>query len=364
MAKERILILEDEERRRHQLVALLSGLNLSPVEAVSLSEADKHLRRSDHFSMILIGLSPFEERHIPYLKRIRRWSETAGLVLLSEIKNHEFAISLLESGLVDHIASYDNPAAVISAVKNEFSRRELMRANDLYRRSLQRLKSQQKRNSSRASHLEEIYEATLENLMTALDLRDVETFGHSRTVAKYSMVLAEILGIKDKSELDNIKKGALLHDVGKIAIPDSILKKPSALSAREWEKIKLHPSLGYGLIKEVNLIKEIGNIILYHHEHYDGSGYPKRLKRKAIPLEARIFALADALDAITSHRPYRKERGFEAARKEIQKNSGSQFDPSVVEAFSSLSIEKWKKIRFKTTKIIPSVDYITQITKI
>ena len=111
-------------------------------------------------------------------------------------------------------------------------------------------------------------------------------------------------------------------------------------------------------------IKEIGNIILYHHERYDGHGYPKQLKKDAIPLEARIFALADALDAITSHRPYRRERDFEAARKEILQNSGSQFDPAVVDAFSSLSILKWKKIRYETTRIIPSLDYISQITKI
>lgn len=364
MNEKKILILEEDEKRRKRLARILSEMNLSVVESSSFSEAIQHLSHIDHFALVLIGLLPFKEHHIKSLKRLRKLASGLGLVLLSEVENPQLALNLLEKEIVDHIASYDNPAGLFSAIKNEFDKRELMEKNEIYRQSLEKLKSQQRRNRRRASHIEEIYEATLENLMTALDLRDVETFGHSRTVAKYSLILAEILGIKDKDTLDNIKKGALLHDVGKIAIPDSILKKPSSLSEQEWEKIKLHPSLGYGLIKEVNAVKEIGNIILYHHERYDGTGYPKQLKKDEIPLEARIFALADALDAITSHRPYRKERGFDAARKEIQSNSGTQFDPEVVEAFSTMSIDRWKKIRFKTTKIIPSVDYISQIKKI
>jgi putative nucleotidyltransferase with HDIG domain len=192
--------------------------------------------------------------------------------------------------------------------------------------------------------------------MTAMDLRDVETYGHSKTVARYTQLLAHIMGFQDSTQLDNIRKGSLLHDVGKIAIPDSILKKIKPLTAKEWEKIKLHPALGYGLIKEIKMVDEVGNIILYHHEKFDGTGYPKRLKKDKIPVEARIFALADALDAITSHRPYRKERSFKTAKKEIQNNSGSQFDPEVIEAFCSVDLESWEKIRYETTKLMPHME--------
>jgi HD-GYP domain-containing protein (c-di-GMP phosphodiesterase class II) len=118
--------------------------------------------------------------------------------------------------------------------------------------------------------------------------------------------------------------------------------------------------LGYGLIKEIKMVDEVGNIILYHHERYDGTGYPKRLKKDKIPVEARIFALADALDAITSHRPYRKERSFKTAKKEIQNNSGSQFDPAVVEAFSSVELDSWEKIRYETTKLLPHMQGFIQ----
>ena len=161
------------------------------------------------------------------------------------------------------------------------------------------------------------------------------------------------MGIKDEKTLGNIRKGALLHDIGKIAIPDAILKKPGSLNTEEWDKIKLHPTLGYGLIKEIKLVREVGNIILFHHERFDGKGYPNKLKTKKIPIEARIFALADALDAITSPRPYSKKRNFKEAKQEILDNEGSQFDPEVVRAFCSLSLEKWERIRFETTKLMP-----------
>jgi putative nucleotidyltransferase with HDIG domain len=186
----------------------------------------------------------------------------------------------------------------------------------------------------------------------------VETYGHSQTVAKYSQVLAGLLGIRDEKVLDNIRKGALLHDVGKIAIPDSILKKPGRLSDQEWIKIRRHPALGYGLVKEIKLVKEAGNIILCHHERFDGTGYPEGLRREEIPLEARVFALADALDAITSHRPYRRERDFAAARDEILSHRGTQFDPKIVEAFGRLPLERWERIRYETTRLLPSIiDY-------
>jgi putative nucleotidyltransferase with HDIG domain len=257
---------------------------------------------------------------------------------------------------VDYVASPDNIASIFSAIKSEFRKQDLLKKSELHLKKYRALKVEQKKYFKRAADLEEVYDNTLENLMTAMDLRDVETYGHSKTVARYTQFLAHIMGFKDSAQLDNIRKGSLLHDVGKIAIPDSILKKIKPLTAKEWEKIKLHPALGYGLIKEIKMVDEVGNIILYHHERYDGTGYPKRLKKDKIPVEARIFALADALDAITSHRPYRKERSFKTAKKEIQNNSGSQFDPEVVEAFCSVKLDSWEKIRYETTKLMPHME--------
>jgi putative nucleotidyltransferase with HDIG domain len=221
---------------------------------------------------------------------------------------------------------------------------------------LRRVKKQLAKLLKRSRELEEAYDTTLENFMAALDLRDVETYGHSKTVARYSHVLAEAAGIREPGTLDHIRKGALLHDAGKMAIPDSILKKPGPLAPKEWDVIRRHPALGYGLVRDVKLVREVGNIILCHHERYDGAGYPKGLKGEAIPLEARVFAVADTLDAVTSHRPYRAPRDFRTARRELVDNAGKQFDPKVVDVFCGLDLAVWEKIRFETTRLLPPLE--------
>ncbi len=231
------------------------------------------------------------------------------------------------------------------------ARRSLPEASDAA--EMRRLKKELSRRLRETREIEEAYDTTLENFMAALDLRDVETYGHSKTVARYSHVLAEAAGITDPRSLDSIRKGALLHDAGKMAIPDAILKKPGPLAPKEWDVIKRHPALGYGLVRDVKLVREVGDIILCHHEHYDGSGYPKGLKGAAIPLEARLFAVADTLDAVTSHRPYRGPRDFRAARRELQKNAGRQFDPEIVDVFCGMDLAVWEKIRFETTRLMP-----------
>jgi putative nucleotidyltransferase with HDIG domain len=221
---------------------------------------------------------------------------------------------------------------------------------------LRRLKKELARHLRKSRQLEEVYDTTLENFMAALDLRDVETYGHSKTDARYSYVLAEACGVRDAATLDSIRKGALLHDAGKMAIPDSILKKPGPLTAQEWAAIRRHPALGYGLVRDVKLVPEVGNIILCHHEKYDGTGYPKGLKGEAIPLEARVFAVADTLDAVTSYRPYRAPRDFKAARRELKAGAGGQFDPKVVDVFCGMDLAVWEKIRYATTRLLPPLD--------
>jgi putative nucleotidyltransferase with HDIG domain len=238
------------------------------------------------------------------------------------------------------------------------------RCADSSKEELRRVKKELALHLRKSRELEEAYDATLENFMAALDLRDVETYGHSKTVSRYSQVLAQAFGVRDPRALDSIRKGALLHDAGKMAIPDSILKKPGPLTAKEWEVIRRHPAVGYGLVRDVKLVPEVGNIILCHHEKYDGSGYPKGLKGEAIPLEARVFAVADTLDAVTSHRPYRAPRDFRAARRELVGNAGRQFDPKVVDIFCGLDLAVWEKIRFETTRLLPPIeDYVPRASK-
>lgn len=359
----KILIIDENPYQRNHLSSFLRRKMFVTDEASSFNEAANKLLNDDNFSIALIRFMPFDSHSLSIIHSVKSFNPGLGILMLSDIENPDMAISLLEKGTIDQVASPDNLATIFSSISNELSKRQLMRKNKNYMDRLRKYKSDNQTYLRKALDLEEVYDSTLENLMMALDLRDVETFGHSRTVAKYTMMLTHILGISDKKNLDNIKKGALLHDVGKIAIPDSILKKSSPLTALEREKIKMHPTLGYGLIKEIKLVREIGNIILYHHERYDGTGYPKGLKGNSIPREARIFAVADALDAITSHRPYRKPRSFEAAREEIQANSGTHFDAEVVEAFISLPLSKWERIRFETTKILPPMEEMLKVSR-
>ncbi len=361
--KQKILIIDQDPDNREQLKHFLSSHSFIVEDAESITHASQSLLSGNTFSF-LIARIPLNELHsLTAVHEIKSFNPGIGVILMSNPSEPDLAVSLMKKGIIDQITNPENHAGVYSALNNEITKRSLLQQNQSFIRRLKRFKLEQQKNIKKATDLEEIYDSTLENLMTALDLRDVETFGHSRTVAKYSRVLAQILGIKEQTTLDNIRKGALLHDIGKIAIPDAILKKPSPLSKWEWDKIKLHPSLGFGLIKEIKMVKVVGNIILYHHERFDGNGYPKKLKGKDIPMEARIFSLSDALDAITSHRPYRKERDFKYAKNEIQKNSKTQFDPEVVDAFCSMELDKWEKIRYESTRLLPFMEKMSHVSQ-
>jgi len=251
----------------------------------------------------------------------------------------------------------DKNRANLSAILSRLGLRvKAHRCEDGSKEEVRRLKRELALHLRRAREREEAYDTTLENFMAALDLRDVETYGHSKTVARYSHVLAEASGVRDPRALESVRRGALLHDAGKMAIPDSVLKKPGPLTPKEWEVIRRHPTLGYGLVRDLKLVPEVGNIILCHHERWDGAGYPKGLQGEAIPLEARFFAVADTLDAVTSHRPYRAPRDFRAARRELVENAGKQFDPKVVDVFCGLDLNVWEKIRFETTRLLPPLE--------
>jgi putative nucleotidyltransferase with HDIG domain len=360
MTRGRVFIVDGARRKKDQLGDLFARERY-PVATLDAISGLLFQTKPDDPAVAVVSLGSLAEEDISELRRVRKLNPWLSVVALVGPDPADMGLSLIRQELVDQVASPDNPAGIFSAVTGALALKRLVLNAAGYLRKIRLLKAEQARNRRRAAELEESSNATLENLMTALDLRDVETFGHSLTVAKYSQALAKLLGITRDAALENIRKGALLHDIGKIAIPDAILKKPGRLSGAEWEKIKLHPVLGYGLIKEIKLVKEIGNIILFHHERYDGAGYPKGLRGEAIPQEARIFALADALDAITSHRPYRKERDFRAARRDILDNRGGQFDPAVVDAFATMKPEDWERIRYETTKFLPAMETFSQL---
>lgn len=209
-------------------------------------------------------------------------------------------------------------------------RRRLEEQDGLYQRCLEKLNR--------------TYEGTLKALIAALDCRDHATWDHSLRVAAYATAMAEEMGL-NKAEQEKLALAGFLHDIGKIGVPDRILLKNSKLLPEEWQAIKRHPELGYEIIHQLEFLDQAADIILLHHEHYDGSGYPMGLKGKEIPLNARIFAMADALDAMTSDRPYRAARSMEEAVAEVKSLAGKQFCPCCVQVLVNLGVEKLARIQ-------------------
>ena len=196
---------------------------------------------------------------------------------------------------------------------------------------------------SPVADVESTYDELLEVLGVALDFRDNDTAGHSRRVTRFCSEIAKAMGCS-LEQLIQINRGAYLHDLGKIAIPDAILFKKGKLNPQEWEVMRTHAWIGYNLVSRISLLAPVAEILLMHHEHYDGTGYPRGLKGEEISVGARIFAIADTLDAMTSDRPYRKALSFSAARDEIRDESGRQFDPEVVKAFLAIPEDKLREI--------------------
>ncbi len=179
------------------------------------------------------------------------------------------------------------------------------------------------------------YDATIEGWSQAMDLRDKETEGHTQRVTEMTIQLAKEMGIAEELLID-LRRGALLHDIGKLGVPDSILLKPDALSDDEWVLMKKHPEYAYHMLKAIEYLRPALDIPYCHHEKWDGFGYPRGLKGNDIPLAARLFAIVDVWDALTSDRPYRKAWTKEAALQHIGDQSKKHFDPQVVEAFFRL----------------------------
>ncbi len=202
----------------------------------------------------------------------------------------------------------------------------------LVRRGSNTIRRQQADLQSRTEELRGSYESIVAVLCSALDLRDNVTLGHAQRVSELASIVAWQMGLR-KQEVREIEKAAILHDIGKIGVADAVLSKPSALDEAEWAEMKRHPELGYQILQGIDFLKDVAEIVYAHHEWFDGRGYPRRLSGEEIPLGSRIFAVVDAYDAMTSHRPYRKAMPHSKAVAEIIRNTGTQFDPQVVKAF-------------------------------
>jgi response regulator RpfG family c-di-GMP phosphodiesterase len=267
------------------------------------------------------------------LQKIRHVDSDAAVIVLTGAADVKTAIESLKLGAYDFIMKPVNVEELLIAAERALERRGLLMERRAYQELLEHRVEQATRELSAAYHeLEETYHSTLEALGSALDTRDIGTEAHSRRVHGYALATARAYGVPPAMTRD-LAHGVLLHDIGKIGIPDAILLKPGPLTPEEWRIMRTHPEIGRRLIERIPFLRGAVPIVYAHHEKWDGSGYPRGLTGEEIPLGARIFAVVDAFDAMTFDRPYSRAVPFEAAKAEIRRCAGTHFDPAVVEAF-------------------------------
>jgi putative nucleotidyltransferase with HDIG domain len=342
-APTRILIVDDEPEMRSIIARTLADNSRECIPASDPFEAMERISK-DRFSLVMSDVNMPGMSGIELLRRIKSHDPDISVIMITGVRDLATAVDSLKLGACDYITKPFEVLAMRRAVDRALEQNRLIVENRYYQRELERLV--EKRTLELHGALEEVeesYRYTLEALAAALDAREHETQAHSHRVREYAFVLARRLGLRDE-ELIHIGRGALLHDVGKIGVPDSILLKPGKLTPEEWALMKRHPQVGYEILQGIKFLRPASEIVLAHQERWDGEGYPNKLKETEIPLGARIFGVVDTLDAMTSNRPYRKALSFEAARQEVSRCSGSQFDPRVAEVFLSIEPDSWKQI--------------------
>jgi cyclic di-GMP phosphodiesterase len=346
-----VLIVDDEAASRKMLATLLAQENISCKTAAGAEEALQILE-TQPFDAVIADLQMPKVSGMQLLAEVQRRYPEVAFLIGTGVDDVRVGVRAMREGADDYLVKPFESEIVMACLERAFQKKRLEREVENYRSHLEEMvavQTQQLRGALR--QIESSYESTLEALGAAIDLRDSPTAGHSRRVFLYSLEIAKALNLTEH-QLTVIGFGALLHDIGKLAIPDRILLKPGPLTEEERRIMQQHVQLGYGMIKDIEFLAEPAEIILTHHERCDGSGYPRGLRAEDIPIGAKIFAVADTVDAMTSDRPYRAALPFLAAREQIKRGSGKEYDSRVAEVFLQISSEKWETIRTEA-KTIP-----------
>jgi len=278
------------------------------------------------------------------LAEVRRSYPHLAFLVTTGVDDVDVGVRAMRSGADDYLVKPLLDSAVLASLESSLHKRELEKQIENYRQHLEEMVVERTAQLQGAlQQIESSYEDTLQALGAAIDLRDDQTGGHSRRVCRYSLEIAKAMGWPEK-QMESLTRGAYLHDIGKLGIPDGILLKPGSLTEGERTLMQQHVQIGFDVVKDIPFLAGAAEIILMHHERFDGGGYPRGLKGEEILPGARIFPVADTLDAITSDRPYRRASSFESARDTIRRLSGTQFDPQVVNAFLNIREDIWPAI--------------------
>jgi response regulator RpfG family c-di-GMP phosphodiesterase len=339
----RVLIVDDEPDIREMLCDLL-GFDYD-CSAVPSAEDALALLRDSKFHLVVSDITMGRMSGLQMIPHVLAKSPDTVVVMISGMQTIESAIEALRLGAFDYIMKPFDLRQVEAAVKRAIEHYELREAKRSYEHRLEELVEQRTSELDQAlSSLEDAYRSTLKALTAALETRDAETHGHSERVVTFSLRLGRELGL-GKDQMKSLEFGSLLHDIGKIGVPDAILRKPAKLTEEEWMRMREHPLQGQQILRDIEFLSGAARVVAQHHEKWDGSGYPLGLRGDQIDLNARIFAVADAFDAMISDRVYRRGRSYEAAAEELDKWSGRQFDPQVVAAFHRVPRADWEELR-------------------
>jgi putative nucleotidyltransferase with HDIG domain len=345
MPADRILIVDDEEPIRDFVSTMLKAANFVCTQAASGRQALALLDSGEEFELMLSDLMMPGMDGIALLDAAKERFPDMPVVMVTAVTDVSVALGAIRNGAYDYLLKPFEREQLLATVRRALENRRLKLENRAYQTNLEALVTARTEQLRKViKELEESYDITLEALGDALDLKDRETEGHSKRVTAFTIAIAKKMGLPS-DQIRVIARGAFLHDIGKMAIPDAILNKPGKLDAAEFEIMREHPYRGYQIVKKIPFLSEAAEIVYSHQEKFDGTGYPRGLKGEQIPLGARIFSIADTLDAMTSDRPYRAALPDTAARDEISRWSGRQFDPDVVEVFLSMPDNIWPALR-------------------
>ena len=356
---DRILVVDDEEAIREIVASMLAAAGYACKQAASGLEALALLKSGEEFELMLSDLMMAELDGIGLLERTKEKYPDMPVVMVTAVHDISVALDAIRNGAYDYLLKPFEREQLLATVSRALENRRLKVENRTYQTNLESLVAARTDQLQAAmGSLERSYDITLEALGDALDLKDAETEGHSKRVTAFTIAIARAMGLP-REQIAVIARGAFLHDIGKMAIPDAILRKPAKLTDDEKSVMQEHAYRGYQMLKKIPFLTEASDIVYSHQERFDGTGYPRGLKGKEIPLGARIFSVADTLDAIINDRPYRPAQSLQAARAEIEKWSGRQFDPDVVKVFLDMPDKIWEDLRKDIDAQIYRVAYST-----
>jgi cyclic di-GMP phosphodiesterase len=342
--KGRVLVVDDEPAVCALLTERLGSTGYD-CRSCESGQSALELLQAGTYKAIISDLNMPGISGLDLLETARHKYPHTAFLMVTGVDDIRIGIQAMKQGADDYLVKPFQFDVVVTSVERALEKKRLEYEVESYRQNLEGMVEQRTKQLQAAmKRIELTYDETLEALGAALDLRDNDTAGHSQRVSHYCLEMAKSMGV-DTDRLKHIARGAYLHDIGKIGIPDAILLKPGKLTPQEKEIMESHARVGYDLVSRIAFLAPAAEIVLTHQERYDGTGYPQGLIGEEIPLGARVFAVADTLDAMTSDRPYRRALPFSTAKAEIQREAGRQFDPKVVEVFLGIPEVIWERVR-------------------